>query len=254
MNVSNLKFVQITKSVDGSDQFVGITSDGIVYTWGKSNSMGQLGRTTISRRDCQTPKRIGNITSRAIRCFAGGSQESGHTAVLDDKGNLWVAGCDRWQQLGLGSKDGGASGYTWEHGRIIRDFFTPNLFLRDYLSQRGETIRDVALGGDHTLLLSSNQKNVYAFGKGGEGQLGIVGQPFLSSIVKSTKLSSSIKEEISAVCAIQHCSLTLDKSGTVLKSAGKCHVKTDAYKQGLQACIAKAEENNLIQTMESKTI
>jgi alpha-tubulin suppressor-like RCC1 family protein len=249
---SKIKFAQIARSIDGSDQHVGITFDGSVYTWGRSNAMGQLGRKTLSRKDCKTPTLIVGIPTRAIRCFAGGTEESGHTAVLDDKGYLWLAGCDRWQQLGLGSSEGGASGYTWENGQILRDFFTSNPFLQDFLSQRRETIRDIALGADHTLVLSSNQKNVYAFGKGGEGQLGLVGKPFVSAIVQSTKLSSS-QNEISAVCAIQNCSLTLDKSGTVLKSVGRCHMITSDFQERLQICIAKADENGFIETRTSRT-
>ncbi|KAI2505520.1 hypothetical protein MHU86_8951 [Fragilaria crotonensis] len=130
-------------SADGSQQHVGITSCGKVFTWGKSNEMGQLGRKTISRKDCRIPAQVA-IPSRAIRGFAGGSNESGHTVVLDSDGYLWMAGCDRWQQLGLGSAEGGASGYTWENGMIWRDFFTRNDFIKDLLASKDESIRDVA--------------------------------------------------------------------------------------------------------------
>lgn len=239
-------FVHVASSVDGSQQSVGITESGDVYTWGRSNEMGQLGRTTKSRQDCKTPSKANKLAEdmKAIRGFAGGLSESGHTAVLDSVGNLWLAGCDRWQQLGMGSSQGGASGYTWEKGRIWRDFFTRNDFLVDLMKKKDGTIRDVALGGDHTVVLSSNKSDVYAFGKGGEGQLGLVGKPFVSAPIRSTELSSS-KADVAAVCAIRHCSMTLDENGKVLKKAGRCRLKAE-MKEALTACIRRAAEDGLL--------
>jgi alpha-tubulin suppressor-like RCC1 family protein len=111
------------------------------------------------------------------------------------------------------------------------------------------TIRDVALGGDHTLVLSSNQRDVYAFGKGGEGQLGTTGKPFVSAPVKATKLSVSSndnKTKIAAVCAIQHCALTIDDKGDVLKHAGKCRRSSREFQEALEACIRRATSNGLL--------
>lgn len=236
-------------SADGSQQHVGITSCGKVFTWGKSNEMGQLGRKTISRKDCRVPAQVA-IPSRAIRGFAGGSDESGHTVVLDSDGYLWMAGCDRWQQLGLGSAEGGASGYTWENGMIWRDFFTRNDFIKDLLASKDESIRDVALGGDHTLALSSNKRDVYAFGKGGDGQLGLVSKPFVSAWVRSTELSSS-KPEIAAICGIHHCSVTIDSAGEVLKTAGKCRL-IGKESVSLRMCIERATKDGLLDARDSK--
>jgi alpha-tubulin suppressor-like RCC1 family protein len=237
-------FIHVASSVDGSQQSVGITASGNVYTWGRLNEMGQLGRKTESRKDCKTPSQVKLDGTKAIRGFAGGINESGHSAVLDSSGHLWVAGCDRWQQLGLGSAEGGASGYTWENGRIWRDFFTRNDFVTNLMKKRNGSIRDVALGGDHTIVLSSNKMDVYAFGKGGEGQLGLVGKPFVSASVRSTVLSSS-KEEIAAVCAIHNCSLTLDDTGKVLKKAGRCRM-TGEMINGLRACIDRAAQEGIL--------
>mmetsp|Transcript_28650 Transcript_28650/g.41652 ORF Transcript_28650/g.41652 Transcript_28650/m.41652 type:complete len:99 (-) Transcript_28650:140-436(-) len=81
------------------------------------------------------------------------------------------------------------------------------------------TIRDVALGWDHTVVLSSNQRDVYVFGKGGDGQLGLSGKPFVSGPAKSVELSSkntsskhnndssSNSDNTAAVCAIRRCSM-----------------------------------------------
>eukprot|EP00980_Cylindrotheca_fusiformis_P004758 scaffold1016_cov105-Cylindrotheca_fusiformis.AAC.4 len=128
-----------------------------------------------------------------------------------------MAGCDRWQQLGLGSAKGGTTGYTWKGGKIWQEQFVESRHVTDLMMKNTTTtttakIRDVALGGDHTLVLGDDGI-VYAFGKGGDGQLGLVGKPFVSAPVKSTKLSSSEMVAAAAVCAVQACSATIDVAG-----------------------------------------
>merc|ERR1712071_160163 len=118
---------------------------------------------------------------KATKVFVSQSlqKDSGHSAILDSMGILWMSGCDRWQQLGLGSANGGAAGYTWKGGKLWQDRFVRSESITEELSKQKQnpnnndnvhTIRDVALGGDHTLVLSSNQTGVYAFGKCGDGQ------------------------------------------------------------------------------------
>lgn len=55
-------------------------------------------------------KDIKNVKFSTV--YTGGTKDSGHTALVDEDGGLWMAGCDRWQQLGLGSSFTGAAGYT----------------------------------------------------------------------------------------------------------------------------------------------
>ena len=102
-------------------------------------------------------------------------------------------------------------------------------------------IRDVSLGGDHTVILSSNKKDVITFGKGGEGQLGLSSKPWVSSPSKSKVLSSS-KGDISAVCAYRNCSLTLNDEGEVMKTAGKCK----GMERMIEACIKRAKDTGLL--------
>jgi len=260
--ITTKRWSHVAKSVDGSGQYLGIESQsGRVFSWGRSNAMGQLGRKeeedSKKRKNSTTKPHIVEglpSTTKATKVYAGGSKESGHSAIFDTDGNFWVAGCDRWQQLGLGSPHGGSAGYTWEDGRIWRPFFTLNKFATSFLKERGgdtSTIRDVALGCDHTVLLSSNQSDVYTFGKGGEGQLGLVGKLFVSAPVLSTVLSSKkIQQEegrIAAVCAIQHCSLTLDNNGKILKKAGRCRENHDTFQTALMACLQRATNDGLIE-------
>jgi hypothetical protein len=243
---------------------VGITAAGVAYTWGRTNDLGQLGRATTDRSSAKTPGRVDIQTSagssstnaKAVKAYVGGSVDSGHTAILDENGTLWMAGCDRWQQLGLGSSKGGSSGYTWQDGKLWQEQFLATTHLTEFLNENGTTtsIRDVALGGDHTLVLSSNQRDVYAFGKGGDGQLGLVGKSFVSAFVRSTVLSSSSREkQIAAVCAVKACSMTIDGSGTILNKAGKCRMNNKEMVDGLESCLARAAQTGLLKRVDKET-
>ena len=103
-------------------------------------------------------------------------------------------------------------------------------------------IRDVSLGADHTLVLAANGRDVYGFGKGGDGQLGFVGKPFVSAPRKSKVLS---QPGTAAVCAIQHCSLTLGHNGEVKQKVGR-RCNSDEVREGLERCIDRAQRHGLL--------
>ncbi|KAL3800755.1 hypothetical protein ACHAW5_002469 [Stephanodiscus triporus] len=247
------------------------------------NGLGQLGRggspsallPIALSSDSQTGGRArsrggGAAAAVAAHAYAGGFADSGHSAILDASGHLWLCGCDRWQQLGLGSSNGGSTGYAWGGGKPWQDRFRKNAHVADLLRRldpslpmdrpgdddddrrmmmEGDSsrrwIRDVALGGDHTVVLSSNGKDVIAFGKGSEGQLGLSSRPFVSSPAKS-KILSSGAADISAVCAYRNCSMTLDVNGEVLSTAGKCSLELQGMKEALDMCRERAQETGLI--------
>lgn len=262
MSTNNYKehqqhFAHVATGCDGAKHSIGIDENGTAYSWGSNNSMGQLGRSSGKASQPHSVTILsddndGDTSSETtfVRGYVGGLGESGHSALLDStQTKLYMAGCDRWQQLGLGSSSGGASGYTWtDGGRIWRSEFVFTKHLQEFMMETSGTakIRDVSLGGDHTVVLSANRQDVYTFGKGGEGQLGVVGKPFVSAPVKSSKLSTNKNEPITAVCAIQHCSLTLDRTGTVMKEAGKCR-KTESFQSSLNACIQRARNDGLLE-------
>jgi alpha-tubulin suppressor-like RCC1 family protein len=251
-------FINISEATDGSGHSVGITRKGDAYTWTRcSNKFGQLGRTVRKhckegkiRTDKSTPRPVTfspNGDARAddvqfVQCFAGGTKESGHTALVDSTGRrLWLAGCDRWQQLGLGSSSGGSAGYAWKNGAIWNSFFQQSSAIRKLMHENDTTIRDVALGADHTVVLSSDQKTVYTFGRGEHGQLGVVGKPFVSAPQKATKLSSN-QQPIASVCAPVNCSLTLDAKGKVIDEAGQCRNLSEA----IETCRREARHRGLL--------
>ncbi|KAL7462910.1 hypothetical protein ACHAXS_003285 [Conticribra weissflogii] len=280
---SSVKFIEISKAQEAGHA-IAITPDGTAYSFclpsSKScnNELGQLGRkgdihatlpvVIFNANGKNDPK--SNTTndnakskSRMAHAYAGGFANSGHSALLDANGYLHLSGCDRWQQLGLGSSHGGSSGYTWENGRLWQEEFRPNGFVVDLLKaldgnlgggsvhDKSEDmsrryIRDVALGGDHTVVLSSNRKDVITFGKGGEGQLGLTTKPWVSAPMRSKALSSKTSD-IAAVCAFRNCSLTLDERGNVKGTAGKCSMNLKGIRRGLEYCVKRAREGGLIQ-------
>ena len=200
----------------------------------------------------------------ASHAYAGGFSDSGHSAIIDSSGQLWMCGCDRWQQLGLGSPNGGSSGYTWAGGKLWQDRFRRDVHVVELLRRLDPSslpissstvggdrsrrwIRDVALGGDHTVILSSNRRDVVAFGKGSEGQLGLSSRPFVSSPAKSKGLSSAAAN-ISAVCAYRNCSMTLDDNGEVMSRVGKCSLELRNMKKALDLCRKRAKEIGLIES------
>jgi len=254
------EFKSTIKANDDCKTNIGITPQGQVYTWGKQNGLGQLGRpgksshalpAQFSNPDNDTNTRSGLVNIKGAKGYTGGTKDAGHSAILDSQGHLWFTGCDRWQQLGLGASVNGASGYTWKNGALWQETFQRNGFLLQLMRSKndtgaGEGIRDVAIGGDHTLVLSNNQMDVFSFGKGAEGQLGIVQKPFVSSPVHSKELSSKNDQKIGAVCAIRHCSFTLDEEGEVLKTVGKCRMETGGILNAVRDCREQAMRDGLV--------
>ncbi|KAL3914102.1 MAG: hypothetical protein SGARI_000307 [Bacillariaceae sp.] len=230
----------------GSGHSIGVTADGRAFSWGTSSSLGQLGRSddyTPAREPAEIPLPDDVVVKRAY--VSDSEKDSGHSAIVDTKGRLWMAGCDRWQQLGLGSPNAGSAGYTWIGGKLWQERFVRSPFVEEIMKQENptSTIRDVSLGADHTLVLSSNGRDVYGFGKGGDGQLGFVGKPFVSAPKKSKVLS---QPGTAAVCAIQHCSLTLGHKGEVKQKVGR-RCNSDEVRKGLKRCIKRAQRHGLTQ-------
>jgi alpha-tubulin suppressor-like RCC1 family protein len=244
---------------------------------------------------------------KAANVFVSNSsqKDSGHSAIIDKNGRLWMSGCDRWQQLGLGSANGGSGGYTWKGGKLWQDKFIlsesvaievsknqktssnsdsidnsnsdQDNLLHVTTTAKGPNIRDVSLGGDHTLVLSSNKQEVFAFGKCGDGQCGFIGKPYVSAPKLSKLLSSnssgnsrvsssdndddnsSSRNYIAAVCAIESCSITIGDDGKILRKVGKCNPppksalassssvsSSSVLFDGIEKCIKNARRRGLI--------
>lgn len=255
-------FTQTSRSTEAGHT-IKITKDGIAFSYchntkSCSNELGELGRTNDPYKLLPITLVDSHHTNiEVLQAYTGGFPSSGHSALIDSQGYLYLCGCDRWQQLGLGSPNGGSTGYTWKGGRLWQTQFQRADYVIELLQQLDPNlgkqqnnmsennprrwIRDVALGGDHTVILSSNKKDVVVFGKAGEGQLGLTSKPWVSSPSKSKILSSS-SPDIAAVCAFRFCSMTLDDDGQMKSSVGKC----SKLRKTLELCQKRAVESGLI--------
>lgn len=87
----------------------------------------------------------------------------------------------------------------------------------------------------------TTSKDVYCWGRGGQGQLGVAGVPFVSAPVKSIELSGG--EGVAAVCALQDCTATVNEDGKIVKHVGKC---SKALVEGFRECLRAAKDAKLI--------
>ena len=85
------------------------------------------------------------------------------------------------------------------------------------------------------------------WGKGAEGQLGIFTKPFVSCPVRAKELSSTRAEpKIAAVCAVRHCSFTLDENNEIMKRFGKCRLEKDLLLKAVRDCREKVDKHGLV--------
>eukprot|EP01052_Picozoa_sp_SAG31_P024304 SAG31_NODE_2058_length_6540_cov_2.428815_2_plen_261_part_00 len=215
---------------------VRIDGHGELFSWAttkRGNRFGQLGQGATSHGNkapggsSKSARKVHlgrelrvlfeGVTGRIISAAAGGSTETGHSLAVTEGGDVFAWGCDRWCQLGLGAAATGTVGYTWEGGKIWQT--SP----KRVNALAG--IRQVAAGTDHSVALHRNRRDVYTWGRGEHGQLGMPGKCFVGAPRRSPLLSCGKHQPgvlIGAVLAHENCSAALDDSGNVLASAGRC--------------------------------
>ena len=168
--------------------------DGLALVWPKNSSgnrFGQLGNgiankrldnlqleqapasmlipsTKVSSVAASSSTTIPKTKPFVVAAAAGGAMDAGHTAVVLSDGSVFTCGCDRWQQLGLGSSAAGSAGYTWENGKIWRPVLQRVQSLDP--PNPNDPIIDVACGADYTILRSKNGR-VVGFGRSQIGQV-----------------------------------------------------------------------------------
>jgi alpha-tubulin suppressor-like RCC1 family protein len=221
-----------TRSTSCSENHCIEVQDGIGYIWAtnskRGNRFGQLGRRSNSRTtkqcdneydDIKIPQKIDIPCAVAA---AGGSKDSGHTLLVDKNGQVFAWGCDRWQQLGLGSTKAGAAGYTWKEGKLWQ--YYPQIVS----ALSGQVAVAVAAGADHSVALLESGE-VWTWGRGEHGQLGQQGKPFVLPPTKSDALSSGPNVgTVRSIRAEANCTgifggkMNSDGTRTLLKSVGRC--------------------------------
>ncbi len=140
--------IQIVSIAAGSAHACAVDSRGYVFSWGK-NTYGQLGIGNVS--SVASPVRIPSFTSDPIdRVSCGGE----FTLCLTRGGSVWAFGNCEVGQLGLGRRD-------------------PSHIFPTLISALSRvTVIDLACGMYHSLVVDSGG-NVWVFGEGRQGQLGI---------------------------------------------------------------------------------
>lgn len=190
-----------------------------------ASRFGQLGRPTDKDEQPNQWKEVKlprGVIPTAVS--AGGDSHSGHSAVATADGDVYTVGCDRWQQLGLGSSASGSSGYTWKGGKVwqreLQRVFSLDRILPG--SKKCKAV-DVSCGNEHTSVLCDSG-HVVTFGKGNDGQLGTSNNgrnndsgPFLSTPLVSVALSvpdlsDKAKAGTLKVFSKENCSCVFEKN------------------------------------------
>ncbi|XP_045600512.2 LOW QUALITY PROTEIN: probable E3 ubiquitin-protein ligase HERC4 [Procambarus clarkii] len=137
----------------GGHNSAALTHAGFLLTWG-SNKYGQLGFTPKADPNLSDiPTLVPNLESYSEPLLYVALGE-GHTAVLDSRGKVWTFGYGRYGQLGHGTYDNES-------------------VPRTVLDLCGSRVSQVACGRCHTIVYIPSQGQLYAFGQGLSGQLGI---------------------------------------------------------------------------------
>jgi len=152
----------------GGKHSLALTISGAVFSWG-DNSKGclGLGADRAEQATVCLPAIVPKLPNRARNIAAGGC----HSAVIVRKGRLLLAGDNECGQLGQPR-----SHVPFSHG------------FCEVSSRHGLSTRSVALGREHSLLLTYDGQ-LHAFGRNSEGQCGIGavaapdGLPFFESPV-----------------------------------------------------------------------
>ena len=179
------------------------------------NRFGQCGDGRSEKKASLDARRVANIAD-CVAVAAGGGKDAGHSVAATADGAVYAWGCDRWQQLGLGSAEAGAVGYTWEGGRLWRT--SPQR-----VGALGDVV-DVAAGADHSVALSRDGR-VFAWGRGNDGQLG--NKAFVGPPRKVAALSKDATRRPVAVAAAAACS---------------CAWLEDALGSGTAACVGSCSK------------
>jgi len=161
-----------------------------VYSFGKGE-FGRLGQGDSANR--LAPTAISELSGLNITAVSAGAE---HTLVLTADGNVYSFG-------------NGASGQLGHGNTASQDVPT----LIEYFETNSITATAVSAGGEYSLVLSDDG-DVYAFGRGTEGQLGLGGSTSVSTPTKITDTAFDAETIVSISAGEQH-SLAATAGGDV---------------------------------------
>lgn len=132
----------------GDGHTMALSVDGRVFTWGR-DEYGQLGQGTRSL-DAEHPNPVLGLRDKRVVAIAAGAF---HSVALTEDGQVWTWGLNRDGALGHGT---------------LSDTRSPKLVT----ALQSDKVVAIAAGGNHTAALTASGE-VFMFGKGRDGQLGL---------------------------------------------------------------------------------
>eukprot|EP00941_MAST-03F_sp_MAST-3F-sp1_P001298 g1298.t1 len=182
----------------GSSHSAAILEDGSLWTWGK-NDYNQLGHGPNSEKSMPIPTKVEALSGVPIKSISCGFY---HTAAVDNEGRVWTWGYGGSMMFGQGGLG---------HGDM-QQCDVPTLV--EVLEEDGVDIVSVACGESHTLALSSTGE-VWSWGKGEYGRLGIGGSSD-SSLPELVDLLNEMENPKATAIAAGH------SSSFAVMEDGKC--------------------------------
>lgn len=151
---------RVSKVRCGGEHCVAVTKQGTAYSWGSSNSHGQLGTGIVGDpegSDPNTPKEV--QLPRGVKVYDAACGNK-HTIYVGKSGVLFGVGHDRWAQLGI-SAEPWLKTHENSTGVVRKSELVSDLAVRDV----------AAGGGDHSVMLVRDG-TVFSCGFNQWGQLG----------------------------------------------------------------------------------
>lgn len=151
---------KVSKVKCGKDHCVTITNRGSAYSWGSTDSHGQLGTGSIGNPesgDLNVPREVLLPKGAKIHDVACGKS---HTIFVDERGGVFGVGDDRWAQLGI-SAEPWLKTHKMSSGVVRKSELVTDL-----------AVREVAAGGGNHSVLLIRDGTVFSFGFNRWGQLG----------------------------------------------------------------------------------
>lgn len=183
----NLGGIVFTNIACGWDFSCGVTDDNFLFVWG-SNSNGELGLPKDHFPEILKPFRL-QVNACAV------SMGLRHTAIINSKGEVWITGCGRHGQLGLGE-----------------DILSSDRFLQ--VPKLGK-ISHIACGQNHTTAWCSDEKALYVWGDNRHGQL-LLDKEKYKKVFTAQKIDIGVKQGIKKLLSGWTNTLLWLENGTLL--------------------------------------
>ena len=157
-NQANALVTKVVYISAGSYHSVAVNSNGDVYSWGW-NGQGQLGNGTTTDSNLPVEVKVEGTPmagKKIVHVSTGGNFYKGSSLALSSEGKVYSWGANDQGQLGNGT---------------TTDSNLPVEVKVEGTPMAGKKIVQTAIGVTHSMALDS-EGNIYAWGWGGEGQLG----------------------------------------------------------------------------------